>query len=635
MGALLVGSCAAVVAPASANAAAWMSPERLSDSGEAVRFVDADVASDGAAVVVWERAVADETLVIRAATRGARGVSFGRAQDISAGGIGPSPAPAVAVDDDENAAAAWVAAGRATVSFRTGATGEWAPPVPVSAAGAQPPLDVAVIPGGDAVVIWSRPGAGVEAAVRSAATGTWSEPVAVFPGGAVPPAFSASTAPDGTLLVWTSSVFSVRRPGGGFDPPQPLPDGFEGSVAVAPQGEVIALRIAPVELSGTVEASIRPRGGAFGPFEPLATVPGGAAEFPRITVAENGETIAMWHVRPLPGAGADAGRIARVEVAVRPSGGEWSVRSAHAARPGALLGGLSGNAAGRAVGLVADTRELAAVVRPDPGAPLVSETVARDEGDEPIGTGDPRVGVEASGRATAVFRRGEGAFAATRRIEPGGAPALTAAQLRVNQRISAAAVRRANAAILVIEKGLGPERIRPGAFTRRVFAPGVMVAGEASGALRAPRAAVPVEVAPSERPGPGAVALSARQLLINQRISQAAVRRANALLELLDGKLTGGNLRSGSVTPELLAPGLSFVDGTGPAAGAPAATVAVGRGGARSSSAVRLNAHQLLINQRISQTAVRRTNEVIARLESGLSGASFAAASIGAGAVAP
>jgi hypothetical protein len=63
---------------------------------------------------------------------------------------------------------------------------------------------------------------------------------------------------------------------------------------------------------------------------------------------------------------------------------------------------------------------------------------------------------------------------------------VSAAQLRINQRIAQAAVRRANA-----------------------------LAGRPS---------------PPRTSSPGRVTLSPGQLLINQRISQAAVRRANALL---------------------------------------------------------------------------------------------------------
>ena len=79
-------------------------------------------------------------------------------------------------------------------------------------------------------------------------------------------------------------------------------------------------------------------------------------------------------------------------------------------------------------------------------------------------------------------------------------------------------------------------------------------------------------------PAPGRVRLAAAQLRINQRISQAAVRRVNAVRARLDGRP------------------------------APAARPA------GSGRRVRLSAAQLRINQRISQAAVRRVNAVMREL---------------------
>ena len=86
---------------------------------------------------------------------------------------------------------------------------------------------------------------------------------------------------------------------------------------------------------------------------------------------------------------------------------------------------------------------------------------------------------------------------------------------------------------------------------------------------------------PSASGNASAVRLAAGQLLINQRISQAAVRRVNALAAKMDGKpapKTNPNANSGA-----------------------------GR--------VTLSTNQLLINQRISQAAVRRINALIAQFE--------------------
>jgi hypothetical protein len=133
---------------------------------------------------------------------------------------------------------------------------------------------------------------------------------------------------------------------------------------------------------------------------------------------------------------------------------------------------------------------------------------------------------------------------------PGGGAAGAAGvtvgpqQLRINQRISQAAIRRLNVLVARLD-GTPPPASREGG---------------SGGAAR--------------------VTVSARQLLINQRISQAAVRRANTLAGRREGILP-------SPTPE----------------------------GSRSESArLTVSARQLLINQRISQAAVRRANALGERI---------------------
>jgi hypothetical protein len=95
------------------------------------------------------------------------------------------------------------------------------------------------------------------------------------------------------------------------------------------------------------------------------------------------------------------------------------------------------------------------------------------------------------------------------------------------------------------------------------------------GALQAKVDGVP---APSGDDGRvGRVGLSIRQMRINQRISQAAVRRVNALTALVDGE------------PEPSTP-------------------------SRDGGRLTLSARQLLINQRISQAAIRRVNALAERV---------------------
>jgi hypothetical protein len=64
--------------------------------------------------------------------------------------------------------------------------------------------------------------------------------------------------------------------------------------------------------------------------------------------------------------------------------------------------------------------------------------------------------------------------------------------------------------------------------------------------------------APPLTPGdPSDVTLTTGQLLINQRISQAAVRRANELIARIEDGLLAGNVRDGTVTAVDLAPGVA------------------------------------------------------------------------------
>ena len=119
------------------------------------------------------------------------------------------------------------------------------------------------------------------------------------------------------------------------------------------------------------------------------------------------------------------------------------------------------------------------------------------------------------------------------------------------------------------------------------------------------------------------ITLSARQLLISQRIAQAALRRLRAVEATLDGRpvpTTAARRRGGTVTlsaRQLLInqrigqAGVRLADalearvaGTAPPAGP----------GRRKGGTVRLTVGQLVINQRIAQAAVRRANALQERV---------------------
>ncbi|HSJ74151.1 MAG TPA: hypothetical protein VK904_07530 [Miltoncostaeaceae bacterium] len=211
---------------------------------------------------------------------------------------------------------------------------------------------------------------------------------------------------------------------------------------------------------------------------------------------------------------------------------------------------------------------------------------------------------------------------------------LSARQLAVNQRIAQAAVRRIAAVQSWLDEGLTTGDLRDGGLGRSDFTGAVALSGAGApiaNGLASPR---PLAQPPPRARSSPPVAVTRRQLLINQRISRAALLRAVALERRLAGGLTGGDLRAGAVTRSKLAPGLS-VSGAGlDGPGAPPSATRLLRAPRRGGAAVRLSEDQLLVNQRISQAAVRRANRLAGLVEGGLTGAHFREGSIGARALA-
>jgi Tol biopolymer transport system component len=206
---------------------------------------------------------------------------------------------------------------------------------------------------------------------------------------------------------------------------------------------------------------------------------------------------------------------------------------------------------------------------------------------------------------------------------------LSVTQLRINQRISQAAIRRLNAVEARLNGGLqardlcgysvGPGQLGPG------------IASAPAAASLAPGApADPAEIVdPGRRPGPGdPITLSARQLLINQRIDQAAIRRATGIGNRLDDGLTGGDIRAGQVTQGKLYDRLQILSKVA-APEPPASTTTIPpRRNPPDPRSVTLSVEQLRINQRIAQAGVRNANALIRRLETGLSGADLRPATL-------
>lgn len=122
--------------------------------------------------------------------------------------------------------------------------------------------------------------------------------------------------------------------------------------------------------------------------------------------------------------------------------------------------------------------------------------------------------------------------------------------------------------------------------------------------------------------GAGTVELSARQLLVNQRIAQAAIRRVSAL----EAKLVGApaptaagqpgrvtlSVRQLVINQRIARAAIHRVDVLAARIdGEPAPPAPPAEGGDR----LALSAAQLLINQRIAQAAIRRVNALAERIE--------------------
>jgi hypothetical protein len=131
------------------------------------------------------------------------------------------------------------------------------------------------------------------------------------------------------------------------------------------------------------------------------------------------------------------------------------------------------------------------------------------------------------------------------------------------------------------------------------------------------------------------VRLTAGQLRVNQRIGQAAVRRANALAKRLNGGLTGGDIRDGAVDGGKLLSLLRVTRAGASPAPAPSRTVIAPRKPGPKPGRIRLTAAQLQVSQRILQAAVRRANALVRTLETGITGAQIKDGSLTAADLAP
>ena len=216
-----------------------------------------------------------------------------------------------------------------------------------------------------------------------------------------------------------------------------------------------------------------------------------------------------------------------------------------------------------------------------------------------------------------------------------GRLALTLAQLRINQRIGSAGLRRLEAVEAWLNAGIEARDICGGTIGPEKLAPGIIAIPQPASiaALQPPnpRPVTPRAATPKRNV---TFTLSRAQLLINQRIYQALIRRAAALKSRLDGGLSGGDVSDGAIGQPQLHDRLAIA-GTSSAPPAAPTTTEIATPGPRSPGAVTLSLNQLGINQRVAQGGVRRANALIDRLTPGLTGSDLRDGTIGSSDLAP
>lgn len=203
-----------------------------------------------------------------------------------------------------------------------------------------------------------------------------------------------------------------------------------------------------------------------------------------------------------------------------------------------------------------------------------------------------------------------------------GTIVLSAGQLRTNQRIGQAAIRRLNAIQKWLDDGIAGNDLCGGTLGPRELGAGL---AQAPGAAPIPSKADPRALQIAKASGSGTITLTPGQLRINQRIYRAALLRARALDKRLSGRLTGGDLADGTLEPGRFAVPLTrtVTSTTAPAASETDAVSLSDKG-----TPIVLSAGQLKTNQRIAQQAVREANALRATIQRGLVGTNFAESSV-------
>ena len=237
-----------------------------------------------------------------------------------------------------------------------------------------------------------------------------------------------------------------------------------------------------------------------------------------------------------------------------------------------------------------------------------------------------------------IYSRRFGAAAATagqpancKPVPPGPAPKekdqitkITARQLRINQAIGAAAIRRSTAIDTWLNDGILTKDLCGAALGPEDFDPNVTTATGPLGPTPPQADPRPLSI-PRAQKKPGVTfAVTRIQVCINQRIYQKAIAQANALEKRIRGGLTGGDITDANVTQGLLQQNLSVTASTtnpNPPARSETKIIKPSRKGCQN---VKVTAAQAAINSKIAVTAVKRVNSLRAILARGLTGGNFA-----------
>lgn len=254
-------------------------------------------------------------------------------------------APDVAVAPDGEAIATWVGSRPSGIEVSSRRAGKgWSPPVTIASAREVEGPQIAVS-ARKAVIVWAdsvRTRSG-EARVIRAATRLrgkrWSRPRNISaekrwrsePEGQEPQV--TMTRRGKAIVVWSGSneghstnsfIGSAVQAAGGTDwtAPVGIPGSYEGEepqVATTPAGEAVAIWGASYDEESNISVSSRPPKGPWKGARQLAT-PG---TFPQLQLAitSKGEAIGAWVQEPEQGFGTV------VQVATRPSGGKWKVKT--------------------------------------------------------------------------------------------------------------------------------------------------------------------------------------------------------------------------------------------------------------------------------------------------------------------